>query len=158
MTLVFDGRHPWCHILRMHIVGKAYQRHILRNPQALLLDGRKGSKSDDIVEGQDGIGRILLLQHAFGGFKRPVIVNLLAHHEIPVNRNPVLAQRLQITMLTTPHHVQVVRTADKGYPPAACIYQVLRGLLRGYIAISHHTRELIRQTGSSEEHQGNTHL
>ena len=45
----------------MDIVGKPDQCHILRNTQALLLNGCEGRKGNDVIEGQNSIRTILLL-------------------------------------------------------------------------------------------------
>ena len=61
-------------------------------------------------------------------------------------------------MLTAHHHIQVVRTADKGDAPAARIDEVLGGLLGSDVAIGGDTREFVRQTGAPEEHHGYLHV
>ena len=52
VTLVDNGRELRGYIFGMRIIGKAYERHILRDAQAFLLDGCERSKGDDIVECQ----------------------------------------------------------------------------------------------------------
>ena len=61
-------------------------------------------------------------------------------------------------MLTAHHHIQVVRTADKGNALAACIDEMLGSLLSSDVAIGCDARELIRQTGATKEHHGDLHL
>ena len=142
----------------MNVVRKAYQRHVLGNLLAAVLDGRKSSKGNDIVKCQDGVRAVIAFQQVHRVLQRRLVVNLVTHHQVAVYANPVVAQRLQVTVLTAAHHIQMIRTADKGYTPATRFYQVLRGLVGSLVAVSCHRRTAIRQTGSSEEYQRNTHL
>ena len=112
MGLILDGRHPRCHILGMQIIRKADQRHILRDTEAQFLDGGKRREGDGIIKGEDGVRPVLHLQHLLGGLHAPVEINPFTLHQFPVNLNTVLAQCLQIAMLTAPHHVQVVRSHE----------------------------------------------
>ena len=51
----------------------------------------------------------------------------------------------------------MVRTSYECDAPAACVYQMLCRLLGSLIAIGRHAGEPVCQTGTTEEHQGNTH-
>ena len=158
IRLILDDRQFGRYVFRVNIIGKTYQRHVFWNLQPLLLDGSKGSKRDDIVESQDSIRPIIHLQQLRGSLKSPFVVNLLTYHQLTLNRNAILLQGLQIAMLTTLHHVQMIRTSHEGYPPATCVNQVLCRFLSCHITIGHHTRELLWQTGTPEKDQRDTHV
>ena len=55
VALVNDGRKLRSDVGGMHIVGKADEGHVLWNAEVLLLDSGKGSKGDNVVEGENGV-------------------------------------------------------------------------------------------------------
>ena len=57
LRLVFNGRHTGRDVLGVHVVGEAYECHVVRDAESQLLDGCKGGKGDDVVESQNGAGR-----------------------------------------------------------------------------------------------------
>ena len=79
----------------MHIIGEADECHIVGDTEAKLLDSRKGSEGDDIIEGENGIGTFVALQQTDGGLKRPVVVEAVTYHEVTINGNAVLTQSLR---------------------------------------------------------------
>ena len=142
----------------MDIVRKPYQRHVLRNTQSTVFDSRKGRKGDDVVECQDSIWTVVAIQQLFCITQSRLVVYLVTHHQITVYRNLVVAQRFQIAVLAPHHHIKMVRTTNKRYLPTARLYQVLRGHICRLVTIGRHAREALRQTRTTEEHQGDAHL
>ena len=101
---------------------------------------------------------MVTLQKGYCLVESQLIVNLITQNQFTLDRNMVLAQSLQIAMLTTTHHVKMVRSTDKGNTSATRIYQMLSGLLGSFVAIGCHAGKAICQTGTSKEHQGDTHF
>ena len=61
-------------------------------------------------------------------------------------------------MLAAAHHVEMVRTTDKGDAAGTGLYHVLGCLLRCHVAIAYHLRELVFQTAAGKEHQRYAHV
>ena len=87
-----------------------------------------------------------------------LVVYLVAHHQITVYRNFVVAQGLQIPVLAAAHHINMVGASDECNALAARLYQVLRSLIGCLVTVRRDARETVRQTRASEEHQGHAHL
>ena len=158
VCLVHDGTQSWGNESGGVSIGESDDGDILWDAQALGLDGVEGSVGDDVIEGEDGIRAMLALQEFEGGVACHVKVYLVAYHEVAVNRNMVVAKCLQVAMLATAHHVEVVRTADEGDALASCLYQVLGSLLGCDITIAYHLRELVLQAATGEKDEWHTHL
>ena len=156
--LVLDGRELRRDVLGMHVVGEADKGHVLRDAKAELLDGGEGSKGDDVVEGKNGVGRIIALQQTEGGLQGPVVVDAVADHKLSFDGDAVLTQSLQVTVLAAAHHVEVVGTSNESNTTATSVDEMLGGFLSSHVAVGHDARELLRQTGTAKEHQGDVHL
>ena len=142
----------------MHVVCKTYQSHIVWYSQACLLNSVEGCESDDIVEGEDGIWTVVAAEQIGHGLHSPSEVYLSACHKVAVNGYVVFSQRLKISMLAAAHHVEMVGTSDESYSLAACVYEMLGGLLGSLIAICHDARELVRQACPAKEYEGDAHV
>ena len=158
MCLIHDGGESWSNEGSGISIGKTDDGHILRNAQSLCLDGIEGGIGDDIVEGEDGIRRILPFQQAERSIACHIEIDFIANHQRAVDRNPVLAECLQIAMLAAAHHVEMVRTTDEGNAAGTGLYHVLGGLLCCHVAIAHHLRELVFQAAAGKEHQRYAHI
>ena len=158
MRLIHDGGESWSNEGSGISIGKTDDGHILRNAQSLCLDGIEGGIGDDIVEGEDGIRRILPFQQSERSIACHIEIDFIANHQRAVDRNPVLAECLQIAMLAAAHHVEMVRTTDEGDAAGTGLYHVLGGLLCCHVAIAHHLRELVFQAAAGKEHQRYAHI
>ena len=61
-------------------------------------------------------------------------------------------------MFSADHHIQMIRSSDKGDAARSGIYQMLCGLLGSLSTIGHHTGEQFMQTSAGKEHQGDAHV
>ena len=87
-----------------------------------------------------------------------LVVYLVTHHQITIYCYLVVAQRLQIAVLTSHNHIEMVRTTHERYLPTARLYQVLRSHICRLVAVGCHAGEPICQTRTTKKHQGDTHL
>ena len=61
-------------------------------------------------------------------------------------------------MLSAFHHVDMVWSTNKSDTSASGLYQVVGGLLRRFVAVSGHCRELVGHASTSEKHERNAHI
>ena len=158
MCLVHDGGEARGYEGGSIPIGESDDSHIFRNAQTFRLDGIEGCIGDDIIEGEDGIRRILTFQESERGIARHVEVYLVAYHQIAVDRDAVLTECFEITVLAAAHHIEMVRTTDESHTARTGFYHVLGGLLSRHITISHHLGEHVLQTAAGKEYQGHPHL
>ena len=155
---VFYCRHAGRDVCGMQVIGKSYQRHVFRYSQAELFYCGKGCESYYVVESEYGIGAVRSFQQFDGRLQGYVVVNLVAYHHVAVYRYFASTQRFEVSVLAASHHVKVVWSADKRYPPAAGVYEMLRGLLCGFVSVGRDGRETICQACPAEEHEGYSHI
>ena len=137
--LVLDGRELGRHIACMFIVSESDECHVIRNTKPELLDGCEGRKGDDVVERQQSIRTVWSRKHVGHIPAGHVVVNQVAHDERAVDCNLAGPQSLQIAMLPTAHHVEMIGASDEGNAPRPSSDEVLGGLLSRLVAVSHHT-------------------
>lgn len=142
----------------MGIIGETNKSHIVRDGKATLTDSIESCEGNDIIECQDGIRAVGALQQGNSIAQRNIVVNIIADNHLTNNGKVVFAKRLQIAMLPAAHHIKVVRSTDKSNTSASCVYEMLSGLLRSLIAISRNRRNVVRETGTTKENQGNAHF
>ena len=115
--------------------GVTYECHVIRDGQSHLLYGGESSESDYVVKGQYGIGAIGAAQQFYRGAQRHIIVYSVAYYHVSVYGQTVFAQRFQIAVLASAHHIDMVRSAYESYAPAAGIYKMLCGQLCRFVTV-----------------------
>ena len=76
-------------------IGKTDDSNILWYAGALFLDSIEGGISDNIVKGEDGIRSVLLFEETEGSVSGHIEIDSVANHEVTVDRDAVLSQRLR---------------------------------------------------------------
>ena len=158
MCLVHDSREFRRNEGSSITIGKTDDSNILWYSESFFLDSIKGGIGDYVVKGEDGIRSVLLFEETEGSVSGHIEIDSVANHEVAVDRDAVLSQSLQITVLSAAHHIKMVWTADEGDAARTGIYHVLGSLLGCNITIAYYLRELIFQTATGKEHQWNAHL
>lgn len=143
MCLVHDSREFRRNEGSSITIGKTDDSNILWYSESFFLDSIKGGIGDYVVKGEDGIRSVLLFEETEGSVSGHIEIDSIANHEVAVDRNAVLSQRLQITVFSAAHHIEMVWTADEGDAARTGLYHMLGSLLSGNISIAYYLGELI---------------
>ena len=156
--LVGDGGEAGGDVLGMGIVGEADEGDIVGDAEAHLGDGVVGSEGDDVVEGEDGVGPVGAVEKGTDGLGGDVEVDFATGDEGAVDGHAGIAEGLEVAVLATGDHVEVVRTSDEGDATGAGLKEVLGGLIGCFVAIGLDGGEELGEAGAGEEDEGYAHL
>ena len=139
-ALVFYGGKCWRYVLHIVHIAEADERNIVGNGQSLHLNRFHCGKKQSVVERYYTVRAFLQVEQGVGSVYCRRRIHITIGHIFWPYEQSVVVQRIYVAVFAVGHHLHVTRAAQDCDAPTTLFYQVARGFVGGFHAVSRHRR------------------